>query len=53
MYAPNWSLKVEYDYFDFGNPNEPFPGPGGFFGAKTRDRIQTVLVGLNYRFGSR
>ena len=54
-FAQNWSAKVEYNYMDFGterilfNPNGAVPGllP---FDDDIRQRIQTVKVGLNYKF---
>jgi len=49
-FAPHWSGKIEYDYMGFANKNLNFPlttaGPVTF----THQTLQTVLVGLNYRF---
>jgi outer membrane immunogenic protein len=54
-FAPNWSAKIEYDYLrlkDSFNINCPTcavqPTP-----VLTRQNVSEVLVGLNYRFGSR
>lgn len=49
MFAPNWSAKVEYQYYDFGNSR--FTGPGALtpFGTFHNDE-HTVKAGLNYRF---
>ena len=48
MLAPNWSIFVEYDYMDFGNKRVAFRP--GIFTADIDQRLQTVLVGVNYRF---
>ncbi len=60
----NWSAKLEYDYYDFGTRtvtltgNFPGVGPSTFPagaiavpGVDIRQRISTVKVGINYRFG--
>jgi opacity protein-like surface antigen len=63
--TPAWSFKVEYDYARFGDltiptpqsflqviPGSPFgylPTPGGT--ATMSQTLQTVKVGLNYKFG--
>ncbi len=50
-FAPNWSFKVEYDYMKFGDKNVFFPNNATT--ARISDQsLQTVLVGLNYRFGT-
>ncbi len=49
MFAPNWSAKAEYMYYDFGSSrftNLPALVPFGSF----RNDEHTVKVGLNYRF---
>jgi outer membrane immunogenic protein len=57
-FAQNWSAFVEYNHYDFANKNF-FNGssPVGFFGDGTasnsfdlKSRIETVTVGINYRF---
>ena len=48
MFAPNWSVFAEYNFMDFGTKRVAFT-PGTF----TQDidqRLQAVLVGINYRF---
>jgi outer membrane immunogenic protein len=40
----NWSAKIEYDVFDFGGDN-------GTFITGNSVTLQTVKVGVNYRFG--
>ncbi len=52
MFAPAWSAKVEYQYYNFGNTNvttapaTTFAAPGANF----RDDIHTVKLGVNYHF---
>jgi outer membrane immunogenic protein len=50
MFAPNWSAKAEYQYYNFGNTTFT-SGPANIVGAKFRDDEHTVKVGVNYRFG--
>jgi outer membrane immunogenic protein len=50
MFAPNWSAKAEYQYYNFGNTTIT-AGPADAVGARFRDDEHTVKVGLNYRFG--
>jgi outer membrane immunogenic protein len=48
-----WSVKLEYDYLDFGSRTMTFNDP--LFGAATIDvsqHISEVKLGVNYRFGS-
>jgi outer membrane immunogenic protein len=51
-FAPNWSFFMEYDFTDLGRRNENLIFP---FGAASifavRQELQTVLLGVNYRFG--
>jgi len=49
MFAPNWSAKAEYQYYNFGNTN--FTAPAAIAGTHFRDDEHTVKVGVNYRFG--
>jgi outer membrane immunogenic protein len=49
MFAPNWSAKAEYQYYNFGNTQftaAPPTSPPSF-----RNDEHTVKVGVNYRFG--
>ena len=49
----NWSVKLEYDYLDFGNTTVTFND--AVLGAATisvSQRISEVKFGVNYRFGS-
>jgi outer membrane immunogenic protein len=43
LFTQNWSGKIEYQYYDFGNVT----APGGTF----RNDEHTVKAGINYRFG--
>jgi outer membrane immunogenic protein len=48
-----WSVKLEYDYLDFGSRTFTFTDP--VFGAVTTnvsEHISEVKLGVNYRFGS-
>ena len=49
MFAPNWSAKAEYQYYNFGNAT--FTSPAGLVstGSFTTDD-DTVTAGVNYRF---
>jgi outer membrane immunogenic protein len=49
MFAPNWSAKVEYQYYNFGSTTF-LTGPAGVVGARFNDDEHTVKAGLNYRF---
>jgi outer membrane immunogenic protein len=51
MFAPNWSAKAEYQYYDFGRKTFTL-APVGLAGTSFRDDDHTVKVGLNYRFGN-
>ena len=50
MFAPNWSVKAEYQYYNFGNTTFT-SGTPEIIGARFRDDEHTVKVGINYRFG--
>ena len=50
MFAPNWSAKVEYQYYNFGSTTFT-GGTPEIVGARFRDDEHTVKAGLNYRFG--
>lgn len=45
MFAPSWSAKVEYQYYDFRNVNVTLP-----VAFAARNEEHTIKVGLNYRF---
>jgi len=53
-FTTQWSFKVEYDYFNYGSHNIPYPS-GGPFGAliqsfPVKDTKQIVQVGVNFKF---
>ena len=49
MFAPAWSAKVEYQYYNFDTTNVAFTS-GGPQALSYKDDLHTVKVGLNYRF---
>jgi outer membrane immunogenic protein len=52
-FTPNWSLKLEYNYMDFGNDTFDLviPGTGTIFTVADIDQQVHVLKGgINYRF---
>jgi outer membrane immunogenic protein len=51
MFAPNWSAKVEYQYYNFGNTTFGAGSPADVVGARFRNDENTVKAGINYRFG--
>ncbi len=53
-FAPNWSAKVEYLHYDFGNVlgYTVFSAGGAPFLFNQNLRIDTVKAGVNYSFGS-
>ena len=50
MFAPNWSAKAEYQYYNFGTTTFT-SGPPAVVGSRFREDDHTVKVGVNYRFG--
>jgi len=51
MFAPNWSAKVEYQYYNFGNTTFTASSSPEIVGASFRNDEHTIKAGLNYRFG--
>ena len=49
MFAPSWSAKIEYQYYNFGSTSFT-AGPAVILGTSFRDDEHTVKAGLNYRF---
>ncbi len=49
MFAPNWSAKAEYQYYNFGSSRFVTPAQLIPLGSFTTDD-HTVKVGVNYRF---
>jgi len=50
--TPNWSLKGEWLYADFGSISTTVVSPGGFVALTSRADVQTNLIraGVDYRF---
>jgi opacity protein-like surface antigen len=52
LIAANWSLKIEYNYMDFGGRSVSFgDGDTGFFTEEIHQRVNVVKAGFNYHFG--
>jgi outer membrane immunogenic protein len=49
MFAPNWSAKAEYQYYDFGKTTFT-AGPPAIVGTSFKNDEHTVKAGVNYRF---
>ncbi len=51
--ASNWSIKVEYNYMDFGGDTYRFNlrDSTDFFDLKIDQQVHVVKFGVNYRFG--
>jgi outer membrane immunogenic protein len=50
-FLQNWSAKVEYAYYDFGTKSlNLFDSTGTPDPSRISQRIQTVMVGINYHF---
>jgi outer membrane immunogenic protein len=53
MFLPNWSAKLEYNYYGFPDKSVGFSdGSGNFFTELIKQNMQTVTVGINYHFGA-
>lgn len=50
MFAPNWSAKAEYQYYNFGSTTFT-SGPPVIAGSRFHDDEHSVKLGVNYRFG--
>ena len=48
LFAPNWSAKAEYQYYDFGRTT--FAAPPPLAGTAFKNDEHTVKAGVNYRF---
>ena len=49
MFAPNWSAKAEYQYYNFGTTTFN-TGPAEIVGRRFKNDENSVKVGVNYRF---
>jgi len=47
MFAPAWSAKVEYQYYNFDRTSLTFPSTSS---VSFRDDVHTVKAGINYHF---
>ena len=48
-----WSARLEFDHYDFSNRTVVLTDPNlGSQVANIKQRVETVKLGLNYRFGS-
>ena len=47
--TPNWTTRLDYRYFDFGSYSNSAPA-NGVFPYSVGNRLQTVTVGLSYKF---
>jgi outer membrane immunogenic protein len=50
MFAPAWSAKVEYQYYNFDTTNVAYTDGGLPQALSYKDDLHTVKVGVNYRF---
>jgi outer membrane immunogenic protein len=53
MFAPNWSAKVEYDYYNFGARTSNGNTPAGVFVepiTMSNYSVNSVKAGINYHF---
>jgi outer membrane immunogenic protein len=50
LFAPNWSAKAEYQYYNFGSTSFT-TAPVDIVGTRFRNDEHTVKAGINYRFG--
>src|SRR5882724_11150209 len=50
QFAPSWSAKVEYQYYNFGSTTFVAGSPLVLVGTSFRDDEHTVKAGINYRF---
>lgn len=52
MFLPNWSVRLEYDYYGFPDNSVGFDGVSGdFFTEEIKQNLQTITVGVDYHFG--
>ena len=52
MFLGNWSVFAEYNYLGFGNNQVSLiPPAGAGIPINFNHNVQTILIGLNYRFG--
>lgn len=51
-FAPNWSVKAEWLYADFGSISTTLASPQGFVGVTTEAKVKANIlrIGVDYRF---
>ena len=49
-FTPNWSVKLEYNFMDFGRESITFNGLPGTFNFDIDQHVHVFKVGINYRF---
>ena len=54
IFAPNWSVKLEYNHYDFGADTVFLADQIGVASLNTtiEQRVRTVIVGVNHRFAT-
>jgi outer membrane immunogenic protein len=51
MFVPSWSMKIEYQHFDFGSQTATLVTPAaGNFGYSNKLTADSLQAGLNYHF---
>lgn len=50
MFMPHWSTFLEYNFMEFGTNSATWAGCGGTCSVNANADIQTLLVGINYKF---
>ena len=48
-FMPNWTVRADYRYFDFGSYTRGAPA-NGVAPYSVANKLQTVTVGLSYKF---
>src|SRR5262249_7760956 len=50
LFFNNWSVFAEYNYLSFGNSQTSLISPATGVPVNFNHNVQTLLIGLNYRF---
>jgi len=51
-FVPNWTVRVEYRHYDFGSSSGPLPPSYPGVIMSVRDTVDTLQVGVTYKFTS-
>lgn len=51
LLTPSWSMKIEYQHFDFGRELATITAPGGTASYANDLTMDAVKIGINYIFG--